>query len=75
MPHVSSVSDPYTTPGNISKSGTIALANAELDDKAQNIPNTVGRQIIDLAEHHTTPHSRFTSAASSSRSRNGRALR
>ena len=55
MPHVISVSDPYTTPGGISKSGTIALANAQLDDKAQDIPNSVGTQMIDLAEKHSTP--------------------
>jgi RND superfamily putative drug exporter len=55
VPHVISVSDPYTSPGAISKSGTIALANAQLDDKAQNIPNSVGSEIIKLAETHTTP--------------------
>ena len=54
VPHVVSVSDPYTTPGSISKSGTIALANAQLDDKAQDIPNSVGSQMIHLAEQHTT---------------------
>jgi len=56
VPHVLAVSDPYTTPGAISKSGTIALANAQLDDKAQNIPNSVGTEMIHLAEHHTTPN-------------------
>jgi RND superfamily putative drug exporter len=55
VPHVSSVNNPYTTPGSISKSGTIALATAQLDDKAQNIPNAVGRQIIKLAEQHSSP--------------------
>src|SRR5882757_9070489 len=29
--HVTAVSDPLTTPGSISKSGTVALANAQLD--------------------------------------------
>jgi RND superfamily putative drug exporter len=55
VPHVASVSNPYTTPGSISKSGTIALANAQLDDKAQNIPNSVGTEMIHLAEQHSTP--------------------
>ena len=50
VPHVTGVSDPYTTPGAISKSGTIALANAQLDTAAHDIPNSVGRQMIDLAE-------------------------
>jgi len=54
VPHVTAVSDPFTTPGGISQSGTIALANAQLDDKAQNIPNSVGSQMIKLAEDHTT---------------------
>src|ERR1700760_2055094 len=30
LPHVSAVSDPYTNPSDISKSQTIALANAQL---------------------------------------------
>ena len=51
----SSVSDPYATPGGISKSGTIALANAQLDAKAQDIPDSVGQQMIKLAEKHSTP--------------------
>ena len=55
VPHVVSVSNPYTTPGSISQSGTVALANAQLDDKAQNISNSVGSQMIDLAEQHSTP--------------------
>ena len=55
LPHVSSVSDPFTTPGGISKSGTIALANAQLDAKSQDVPDSVGREMIDLAEKHTTP--------------------
>jgi putative drug exporter of the RND superfamily len=54
VPHVSSVSDPYSTPGEISKSGTVALANAQLDAKAQDIPNSVGQQMIKLAEQHST---------------------
>ena len=55
VPHVTSVSDPYTTPGSISKSGTIALANAQLDARAQNVPNSVGRQMIKLADQYSTP--------------------
>jgi RND superfamily putative drug exporter len=55
VPHVTSVSDPYATAGGISKSGTVALANAQLDDKASNIPNSVGSQMIALAEAHSTP--------------------
>jgi RND superfamily putative drug exporter len=54
VPHILSVSDPYTTPGAISKSGTVAFANAQLDNKAQNISNSVGREIIKLAEQHST---------------------
>src|ERR1700733_11163760 len=38
LPHVSSVSDPFTTPNGISKSGTVALANAQLDAKSQDVP-------------------------------------
>ena len=55
IPHVSSVSDPYATPGGISKSGTIALANAQLDGKSQDVPDSVGRQMISLADHQSTP--------------------
>jgi RND superfamily putative drug exporter len=54
VPHVSSVSDPYSTPGEIAPSGTIALANAQLDTKAQDVPNSVGQQMITLAEKHST---------------------
>jgi RND superfamily putative drug exporter len=52
--HVLAVSDPYTTPGSISKGGTIALSTAQLDAKAQDVPNSVGRQMISLAEQHST---------------------
>jgi RND superfamily putative drug exporter len=55
VPHVINVSDPYTTPGSMSQSGTIAFSNAQLDDRAQNIPNRIGTQIIKLAEKHSTP--------------------
>jgi putative drug exporter of the RND superfamily len=53
VPHVTAVSDPYVTPGAISKSGTIALANAQLDSEAHAIPNSVGQQMIDVAEQHS----------------------
>src|SRR3954465_2063703 len=53
VPHVTSVNDPYTPPGQISQSGTVALANAQLDTKAQDIPNSVGTQMIQLAEQHS----------------------
>ncbi len=55
VPHIISVSNPYTSPGAISASGTIAFANAQLDNKSQNIPNSVGSEIIKLAETHSTP--------------------
>ena len=55
VPHVSSVSDPFTAPNGISKSGTIALATAQLDAKSQDIPDSVGKQMITLAEKHSTP--------------------
>jgi RND superfamily putative drug exporter len=55
VPHVANVSDPYTSPGAISASGNIALANALLDTKSQNVPNSVGRQLIGIAEQHSTP--------------------
>src|SRR5436190_1463452 len=55
VPHVSSVSDPYATPGGISRGGTIALANAQLDAKSQDIPNSVGTEMIKLAEEHSSP--------------------
>jgi putative drug exporter of the RND superfamily len=54
VPHVVSVSDPYTSPGSISKSGTVALANAQLDERSQNVPSSVGRQMIKLAEQSST---------------------
>ena len=53
VPHVRAVSDPYATPGGISRSGTIGLANAQLDTKAQDIANSVGQDMIDIAEQHT----------------------
>ena len=46
VPHVTTVSNPYTTPGTISKSGTIALATGQLDRRPQDISNAVGRQLI-----------------------------
>ncbi len=49
-----SVSDPYATPGGISKAGTIALANAQLDAKAQDVPNAAGREMISLAERSSS---------------------
>jgi putative drug exporter of the RND superfamily len=55
VPHVTSVSNPYASPGGISRSGTVALANAQLDGKAQDIPNSVGTQMIKIAEAHSTP--------------------
>jgi len=54
IPHVVSVGDPFATPGGISKSGTVALANAQLDAKSQDVPDSVGRQMITLAEKHST---------------------
>ncbi len=53
--HVTNVSDPYATPNGISKSGTIALANAQLNAPVHEISNDVGTQMIRLAERHTTP--------------------
>jgi RND superfamily putative drug exporter len=53
--HVTTVSDPLTTPGSISNSGTIALANAQLDGRSQDIPDSVGKLMIALAERHSTP--------------------
>jgi RND superfamily putative drug exporter len=53
VPHVQAVSDPYATRGGISRSGTIGLANAQLDTKAQDIANSVGQDMIDIAEQHT----------------------
>jgi putative drug exporter of the RND superfamily len=55
IPHVVAVSDPFETPGGISKSGKVALANAQLDAKSQDISNDVGKQMIALAEKHSTP--------------------
>ena len=54
-PHVTTVNDPYATPGAISKSGTVALANAQLDQRTQDISNAAGKQIIEVAEQHSTP--------------------
>jgi RND superfamily putative drug exporter len=55
IPHVASVGDPYTTSGGISKTGTIALVNAQLDAKSQDVPDSVGRRMIDLADKYSTP--------------------
>jgi RND superfamily putative drug exporter len=52
--HVAAINDPLTTPGAISKSGAVALANAQLDTKAQDVPNSVGKQMIALAARYTT---------------------
>ncbi|HTK14775.1 MAG TPA: MMPL family transporter [Acidimicrobiia bacterium] len=54
--HVASVGDPFATRGGISKSGTIALANVQLDAKSQDVPDSVGREMIALAEKHSTAH-------------------
>src|SRR5438128_693061 len=55
LPHVASVGNPYTTPGAISKSGTVALVDAQLDAKSEDVPDSVGRQMIKVAEKHSTP--------------------
>jgi len=55
VPHVISVSDPYSSPGGISQTGTVGLANAQLDGRSQNIANSVGAQMIKLAEARSTP--------------------
>ena len=55
VPHVIDVSDPFTTPGGISSRGTIALANAQLDAKSQDIPDSSGRKMIDTAKKYSTP--------------------
>jgi putative drug exporter of the RND superfamily len=55
VPHVTSVSDPYSTPGGISRTGTIALANAQLDAKARDIPDSAGQEMIKVAERHSSP--------------------
>jgi len=55
VPHVTGVGDPYASPGGISPAGTIALTDAQLDAKASDLPNAVGRQMISLAEDSTTP--------------------
>jgi len=55
VPHVSNVNDPYTAPGGISQSGTIALTDAQLDAKASDLSNAVGRQMISLAEAAKSP--------------------
>ncbi len=54
VPHVASVTEPFRARGGISKSGTIALANAQLDAESQDVPDAVGRQMIDLAEKYST---------------------
>src|SRR4051794_19002057 len=54
VPHVTGLNDPYTPPGQISQSGTVALVNAQLDTKAQDVPNSVGEQMVTLAEKHST---------------------
>ena len=55
LPHVDAVSDPYSEAGSISRTAPIALANAQLDAKAQNIPNAVGHEMIGLAQRLSTP--------------------
>ncbi len=52
--HVAGVGDPFTTPGSISASGTVALTNAQLDTKSQDVPNSVGKMMLALADRHTT---------------------
>ena len=54
VPHVTSVSDPYATRGGVSPSGTVALANAQLDGKARDISNSVGQEMIKRAELHSS---------------------
>ncbi len=55
LPHVTSVSDPYVSPGDIAQSGTVALANLQLDAKSQDISNADGKLMIKVAERHSTP--------------------
>jgi RND superfamily putative drug exporter len=53
--HISSVGDPFTSPGGLSPSGLVSLTNAQLDTKAQDVPNSVGQQMIALADKYSTP--------------------
>ena len=52
--HVTSVSDPYTQPGSISKSGEVALSNLQLDEQSNDIDTSVGKQMIEVGEQHST---------------------
>ncbi len=52
--HVTSVSNPYTSPGGISKSGEVALANLQLDEQSNDIDTSVGKQMIAVGEAHST---------------------
>jgi uncharacterized membrane protein YdfJ with MMPL/SSD domain len=55
VPHVVGVTDPFATPGGISVTGTVALADAQLDAKSQDVPDSVGHQMIATAVRYSTP--------------------
>lgn len=49
LPHVSSVTSPYTSPGQISKDGTIGFATVALDEAASTIPKAAVTNLISTA--------------------------
>ena len=53
--HVTGVSDPYTQPGGISRSGQVALANLQLDEQSNDIDTSVGKQMIARGRAGTPP--------------------
>jgi RND superfamily putative drug exporter len=56
LPHVRSVTDPYATPGAISRDGTIGLATATLDRQAQSVPKAAVRAVIRTAQQGDGPN-------------------
>jgi RND superfamily putative drug exporter len=50
LPHVVSVTNPYARGGQISRDGMIGLATVNLDEQAQNVPNSAVTTLISTAQ-------------------------
>ena len=50
LPHVASVTSPYTAPGQISHSGTIAFATIHFNAQATNLPNAAVKRVVTTAQ-------------------------
>jgi RND superfamily putative drug exporter len=54
LPHVVKVTSPYSTPTQMSRTGTIGFATVNLNQEGQNVSKTTAKQLIDTAQSFRT---------------------